>query len=117
MVTSLLSLLTDKPVPVDLAMTGEITLTGKVLPIGGLKEKLIAARRSKIKTLIFPSDNLRDYDEIPSFLKEGLKVHFVKYYDDVYKIIWPKGKNNGKNVGITKSKKNVKPKSNSKKNR
>ena len=70
----------------DLGMTGELTLTGKVLPIGGLKEKLIAAKRSKLKTLIFPNENKRDYDELPSYLKKGIKVHFVNSYDEVFKI-------------------------------
>ncbi len=92
MVTALLSLLIQEPVSEDLAMTGEVTLTGKVLPIGGLKEKLIAAKRSDIKTLIFPKNNLRDYDELPEYLKKGLKVHFVEHYDEVYKIVWPKRK-------------------------
>lgn len=105
MVTALLSLLVHKSVPVDLAMTGEITLTGKILAIGGLKEKLIAARRSKIKTLIFPSDNLRDYDELPAYLKEGLKVHFVQYYDEIYNLVWPRALIHGKDVGTAKSKK------------
>ena len=86
MVTSLLSLLLDKPIRENLGMTGEITLTGKVLPIGGLKEKLIAARRSKVNVLIFPKENLRDYDELPEYLKKGLEVHFVDYYDEVFKI-------------------------------
>ncbi len=90
MVTALLSLLIDKPVKESLAMTGEITLTGMVLPIGGLKEKLIAARRSKIKNLIFPKGNVRDYDELPSYLKEGLKINFVEHYDEVYKIAFEK---------------------------
>ena len=90
MVTALLSLLLDQPVLNDLGMTGELTLTGKVLAIGGLKEKLIAARRSKVKTLIFPIDNRRDYDKIPDYLKKGLKVHFVDYYQDVFKIAFPK---------------------------
>ncbi|MFA5250747.1 MAG: endopeptidase La, partial [Parachlamydiales bacterium] len=96
MVTALLSLLLNEPVPKNIAMTGEVTLTGKVLPIGGLKEKLIAARRSKIKVLIFPQENLRDYDELPEYLKKDLKVHFVDHYDQIFKIIWPKGKKNGK---------------------
>jgi len=86
MVTALLSLLLNKPVRQNLAMTGEITLTGKVLPIGGVKEKLIAARRSAVKVVIFPDDNQRDYEELPSYLKKGLKVHFVKHYDEVFKI-------------------------------
>jgi len=89
MVTSLLSLLMNKPITNDLAMTGELTLTGKVLPIGGLKEKLIAARRSKVFKLIFPEENRRDYDELPDYLKKGMKIHFVKYYDDVFPIAFP----------------------------
>ncbi len=90
MTTALLSLLLDTPVLSDLGMTGELTLTGKVLPIGGLKEKLIAARRSKVKTLIFPIENQRDYDELPDYLKKGLKVHFVDHFDEVFKIAFPK---------------------------
>ncbi len=92
MVTALLSLLLQDPVSDKLAMTGEVTLTGKILPIGGLREKLIAARRSDIKTLIFPKNNLRDYDELPEYLKKGLKVHFVDHYEEVFKIVWPKRK-------------------------
>lgn len=92
MVTALLSLLLEKPVLNDLGMTGEITLTGKVLPIGGVKEKLIASRRSGLTTLIFPNENMRDYDELPDYLKKGLKVHFVNHYDDVFKIAFGKGK-------------------------
>jgi ATP-dependent Lon protease len=94
MATSLLSLLLNKPVRDNLGMTGELTLTGRVLPIGGLKEKLIAARRSKVNVLIFPKENLRDYDELPEFLKKGLEVHFVEYYDEVFKIAFPKEKLN-----------------------
>jgi ATP-dependent Lon protease len=90
MTTSLLSLLLNVPVRENLGMTGELTLTGRVLPIGGLKEKLIAARRSKVNVLIFPKENLRDYDELPDYLKKGLEVHFVEHYDDVFKIAFPK---------------------------
>jgi len=97
MVTALLSLLLEKPVNESLAMTGEITLTGRILPIGGLKEKLIAARRSKIKNLIFPKGNLRDYEELPLYLKKGLKIHFVENYDEVYKIVF--GKKDEKKLG------------------
>lgn len=89
MVTSLLSLLLDVPVLNNLGMTGELTLTGRVLGIGGIREKLIAARRSKLNILIFPEDNRRDYDELPAYLKKGLKVHFVTHYDDVFKIAFP----------------------------
>ncbi len=90
MVTSLLSLLLNTPVLDNLGMTGEITLTGRVLGIGGIREKLIAARRSNLTTLIFPEDNRRDYDELPAYLKKGLKIHFVSHYDDVFTIAFPK---------------------------
>lgn len=86
MVTALLSLLLGRPIRENLGMTGELTLTGRVLPIGGLKEKLIASRRSNLNVLIFPKENLRDYDELPEFLKKGLEVHFVDAYEEVYKI-------------------------------
>ena len=86
MATALLSLLTDSPVLDNLGMTGEITLTGKILAVGGVKEKLIAARRSGLKVLIFPKDNARDYDELPDYLKKGLTIHFVEYYDEVFNI-------------------------------
>lgn len=89
MVTALLSLLLNIPVRANLGMTGELTLTGRVLPIGGLKEKLIASRRSKLTVLIFPKENLRDYDELPEFLKKGLEIHFVEHYDEVFKIAFP----------------------------
>ena len=90
MVTSLLSLLLDKPVLQNLGMTGELTLLGKVLPIGGLREKLIAARRSSVKTIIFPKANKPDYDELPAYLKKGIKVHFVEHYDEVFAIAFKK---------------------------
>lgn len=89
MVTSLLSLLTNTPVLENLGMTGELTLTGRILPIGGVKEKMVAARRSGLKTLIFPKDNLRDYDELPEYIKSDLKIHFVEHYDEVFKIAFP----------------------------
>ncbi|HKZ00011.1 MAG TPA: endopeptidase La [Rhabdochlamydiaceae bacterium] len=89
MATALLSLLKKQPVIEDLGMTGELTLTGKVLPIGGLKEKLIAAKRSGVKVLIFPKDNQRDYDELPAYVKKGMQVHFVQYFDEVYRVAFP----------------------------
>lgn len=90
MVTALLSLLKNVPVAADLGMTGELTLTGKVLPIGGVKEKFIAGKRSGLKTMIFPKDNQRDYDELPKHIKQGIKVHFVSTYDEVYNVAFPK---------------------------
>ncbi len=86
MVTSLLSIALNKPVREDIAMTGEVTLTGKILPIGGVKEKTIAAKRSGVKTLIFPKDNKKDYDELQDYIKKGLTVHFADYYKDIYEL-------------------------------
>jgi ATP-dependent Lon protease len=86
MVTALLSLLKSVPVAQNLSMTGELTLTGKVLPIGGVKEKVIAARRSGVKTLIFPKENKRDFDELPPYIRKGLQVHFVDNYEEVYRV-------------------------------
>jgi len=90
MATALISMVTGQSLPGDLAMTGELSLTGRVLPIGGLKEKVIAARRVKLKTLIFPADNLKDFEELPDFLQEGLKCHFVSSYDEIYNICFKK---------------------------
>ncbi len=90
MVTAILSLLKNEPVQADIGMTGELTLTGKVLPIGGVKEKFIAGKRSGLKTLIFPKDNQRDYDELPPYIKKGMKVFFVSHYDEVYRVAFSK---------------------------
>lgn len=90
MTTALISMITGKPVRKRLAMTGELTLTGRVLPIGGVKEKTIAARRSGIKTIIFPEGNRKDFEELPAYLKKGLKAHFVSDYDQVVPIAFGK---------------------------
>ncbi|GMY21993.1 lon protease homolog 1, mitochondrial-like [Fagus crenata] len=96
MITSLLSLATKKLVKKDLAMTGEVTLTGKILPIGGVKEKTIAARRSDVKTIIFPSANKRDFDELAENVKEGLDVHFVDEYNQIFDVAFGDDQNTGK---------------------
>ena len=70
----------------DVAMTGEITLRGEVLPIGGLKEKLLAARRGGIKTVIIPKENERDLKEVPDNIKEDLEIRPVKWIDEVLSI-------------------------------
>jgi len=88
-VTSLLSLSFDRAVRQDLAMTGEVSLNGKVLPVGGIKEKTIAARRAGCKTLVFPQANQRDFDELPAYLKEGLEVHYATEYPDVLRVAFP----------------------------
>jgi len=86
MTTALLSMILGKPVRDGLAMTGELTLTGQVLPIGGVKEKTIAARRIGLKALIFPAANRKDFEELPDYLREGLEVHFVAHYPEVFKV-------------------------------
>ena len=83
MCTALVSVLTGIPVRADVAMTGEITLRGEVLPIGGLKEKLLAARRGGIKTVVIPKENERDLKEVPDNIKEHLKIVAVKWIDEV----------------------------------
>ena len=86
MTTALLSMIMKKTVRPKLGMTGELSLTGSVLPIGGVKEKTIAARRAGLKTLIFPHENQSDYEDLADYLREGIEVHFVKEYPDVFKI-------------------------------
>ncbi|WP_432719802.1 endopeptidase La [Jeongeupia wiesaeckerbachi] len=81
--TALVSVLTDIPVRCDVAMTGEITLRGEVLPIGGLKEKLLAAHRGGIKQVLIPEGNVKDLSEIPDNVKRGLVIHPVKWFDQV----------------------------------
>ncbi|WP_108445808.1 endopeptidase La [Halomonas denitrificans] len=88
MATALLSLARHHALDRPLAMTGELTLTGQVLPVGGIREKVIAARRSDIFELILPEANRRDYDELPDYLKEGLTVHFAGRYRDVAKVVF-----------------------------
>jgi len=86
MCTALVSVLTGIPVRADVAMTGEITLRGEVLPIGGLKEKLLAARRGGIKTVIIPKENERDLKEVPDNIKQDLNIRAVKWIDEVLAI-------------------------------
>ena len=88
MTTSLLSLCLNKAVLPNVAMTGEITLTGKILKIGGVKEKAIAAKRSGVESIIFPASNKADWDELPGYLKEGLRPHFVSWYHEIFKFVF-----------------------------
>ncbi len=85
MATAMVSSLTDIPVRKDVAMTGEITLRGRVLPIGGLKEKLLAALRGGVKTVLIPEENVKDLAEIPENVKSGLEIIPVARMDDVIK--------------------------------
>ena len=114
MVTAVTSVLANLPVRADVAMTGEITLRGEVLKIGGLKEKLLAARRGGIKTVLIPDGNLGDLKEIPEKIKDNLQIKPVKWIDEVFKVVYteePKPwvsekEENSKTQKISKNKKN-----------
>jgi ATP-dependent Lon protease len=86
MATALLSLARDEKLARPLAMTGELTLTGQVLPVGGIREKVIAARRAGVMELILPEANRRDYEKLPDYIREGFTVHFAKHYRDVARV-------------------------------
>lgn len=89
MSTALLSLALGRPARADLAMTGEVSLNGKVMPVGGIKEKTIAARRAGCKALVFPQANKRDFDELPEYLREGLEVTYASDCADVFAAAFP----------------------------
>jgi len=111
-VAAMVSLLTNRPVPADLAMTGEITLSGRVLPIGGVKEKVLAAKRAEIHTIILPSRNEKDLEEVPKEIRKGLRFVFAERIDDALTAIFnrkparkstPHRKNTGGGVARKKS--------------
>jgi ATP-dependent Lon protease len=89
MLTALASLLTNKTVESDLAMTGEITLRGQVLPVGGIKEKVLAAHRAGIKTVILPRWNEKDLEDVPKKVRNALRFHFVDTMEEVIEIALP----------------------------
>jgi ATP-dependent Lon protease len=96
MALALYSLAKGKAIRNDIAMTGELTLTGKVLPIGGVREKTIAARRAGIFELILPKDNAKDFEDLPDYIREGMTVYYADYFRDVLKAaysaeLWPVG--------------------------
>ena len=88
MATALYSLVKNKSMKSGFAMTGELSLTGLIMPIGGLKEKTLAAKRAKIKKLIFPERNRSDYEELPDHIKKGIMPHFVSQFKDVLPLIF-----------------------------
>lgn len=93
MATAMLSAITGIPVYARVAMTGEITLRGRVLPIGGLKEKLLAAKNAGIKVVIVPEKNRRDVEEISAEIKKGLELRYAEQMRDVLKIAFHDPKN------------------------
>ena len=86
--TAIVSLASGRQIKRPLAMTGELTLTGDVLPVGGIKEKIIAARRVGIKEIILPHGGISDFKKLPEHIKEGIEFHFVKKYKEIYKIVF-----------------------------
>ncbi|MDY7038347.1 MAG: S16 family serine protease, partial [Thermodesulfobacteriota bacterium] len=86
MLTALASLLINKTVPSDMAMSGEITLRGQVLPVGGIKEKVLAAHRAGIKRIILPKWNEKDLADVPKKVRKAIQFHFVETMDEVLKI-------------------------------
>ncbi|MFC0711596.1 endopeptidase La [Azorhizophilus paspali] len=92
MASALLSLARNQAPKKDVAMTGELTLTGQVLAIGGVREKVIAARRQKIFELVLPEANRGDFEELPAYLREGLTVHFARTFSDVARVLFPHDK-------------------------
>ena len=88
MATALVSLARKERIKRRLAMTGELTLTGQVLPVGGIREKVIAARRSKIMELILPHGNRRDFEDLPDYLREGINVHFARTNREVFEFVF-----------------------------
>jgi len=92
MVMALISLFQDRETRKDVAMTGEITLRGEVLPVGGIKEKVLAAKRSGITNVILPALNEKDLVEVSEPLKEGMKFHFVNLIPDALKVVFANGK-------------------------
>ncbi|XP_029004140.1 lon protease homolog, mitochondrial [Betta splendens] len=89
-VTALLSLAINQPVRQNVAMTGEVSLTGKILPVGGIKEKTIAARRAGVTCIILPAENKKDFSDLPDYITNGLEVHFVDHYSQMYPLVFPK---------------------------
>ena len=106
MITSMASALTQRKVKSNMAMTGEITLRGKVLPVGGIREKILAAKRAGIKEIILCEDNRKDIDDIKSTYVKGLKFHYVKDIKEVLELALMKQKvKNPRDFTIPKDKK------------
>jgi ATP-dependent Lon protease len=96
MATSLYSMATDKKIKPGLAMTGELTLTGRVFPVGGIKEKIIAAKKANLKEIILPRENRKDLDDIPGYIKKGMNFHLVDQVEEVITIAFKTGNRKAK---------------------
>jgi ATP-dependent Lon protease len=96
MATALLSLARNEKIRGPLAMTGELSLTGQVLPVGGIREKVIAARRAGIMELILPEPNRRDFEKLPDYIRKGITIHFAKHFKNVVQIVFPTHGNTAK---------------------
>ncbi|VDK44271.1 unnamed protein product [Anisakis simplex] len=91
--SALLSLATNRPARQNLAMTGEISLTGRILPVGGIKEKIIAAKRAGVNCIILPEENRKDFADLADFIRQNVEVHFVSHYDEVFDIVFADSSN------------------------
>ena len=91
MAAALISMATGQSVPPHVAMTGELTLTGAVLPVGGIREKIVSAERSSVVDVIMPETNRRDYDEIPESVRKGIHAHFVDDFKAVHRLLFRDG--------------------------
>ena len=90
--SALISLALNQPLPSDLAMTGEISLNGKIMKIGGIREKVLAAKREGMTQVMLPAGNKADVDDFSEYIREGVQFHFVNHYDDAMKILFPDNK-------------------------
>ena len=106
--TALISLIENIPVKKGIAMTGEITITGRVLPVGGIKEKFLAAYRENIKTILYPKTNEKDVSEIPAQIRKELNLIPVTHMDEVVKVVFGKDNKEKKDKKIGKIKKSKK---------
>ncbi|KAK2092880.1 Lon protease mitochondrial [Saguinus oedipus] len=88
-ITALLSLAMGRPVRQNLAMTGDVSLTGKILPVGGIKERTIAAKRAGMTCINLPAENKKDFCDLAGFITEGLEVHFMEHYHQIFDITFP----------------------------
>jgi ATP-dependent Lon protease len=109
MLTAITSLLTNRKIKKDLAMTGEITLRGAVLPVGGIKEKILAAYRAGIKTIIMPTWNRKDLEDIPAHVQKSIKFYFVNDMMEVLKLALENGSWKKQAAPLTKKDKVVVP--------